>query len=272
MENQPIVNPIETTPVNLTPVNQQPVPVQTKTNLVAPILLTGLVCAVVFGIGGYYLSGQSKKTKIVQERIPITREVISNAPVVSPNPTVNHITSAITTYTYNTFSISYPKTWQVYDSVTNKNFFTKNNLTGFDHLVALQNGTNYLIIGIDTKKTGAEVGGIFTSEADRQEYLKNHDEIVINGDKFFLWKGDTRLSVLTDPKREAGIYALASLSKYVPDKVTNERKQTFNGYDDYMQMQNGSSYMVMKLSTNGNNITPAATQAEFEKVLETIHW
>lgn len=55
MENQPIANPSETTPTNSAPIVQSTASVQTKTSLVVPILLTALICAVVFGLGDYFL-------------------------------------------------------------------------------------------------------------------------------------------------------------------------------------------------------------------------
>lgn len=261
MENSTSSNEV---PVNTTPVGQP------KTNIV-PIIFAVVLSAIVFGFAGYYFGHQSNKA-VTQ---PIETDAITGTPntsVPNQNPTVIPASSTESTYTYNTFSFSYPKTWQLFDATTNPEFFTKSSLTGFDRLVALQNGDYYLVVGIDTQKTGAEAGGIFTSDADYQESLKNNDEININGEKFFLWKGDTRLSYLSDPNREAGIFSLASLSEYIPNKITNQQKETFNGYDDYIQNKNGYAYMFIKLSTNGNTITPPATQAEIKKILESIRW
>lgn len=280
MENQPISSSSIISAVNAEPNIQASASQHSKTNLLVPILLVVLVCAAVFGSGGYFLGKMSQNSNLVQENDSIlTAAPISTSTLtptvtsaISSVPTASPKISTETTYTYNTFSITFPKTWQAYDSTINKDFFSKNNLNGFDHLVALQNDDNYLVIGIDDEKTGAEAGGIFASETDFQEYLNNHDEIMIDGDKFFLAKGDASLNALSDPDREAGIFSLASLSKYIPNKVTNEQKQTFNGYDYYMQTLNKSAYMIIKFSKNGNDITPFATQAEFKKVLETIHW
>jgi len=245
------------------PVFPSPVPVrQINKSLVIVISLVFLLMAgglVYLGYQNYQL--QQKLNRLLEQQVQ-----------PSPTPTTSSPSSAETTYTYKTFSLSYPKTWKTSDSITNSEFFTKNNLKGFDHMVLLQNGDYYLVIGIDTHKTGAEVGGIFTSDVDYQDYLKNHDEVDISGKKFFLWKGDTQLNTLTDPNREAGIYALASLSEYIPNKVTNEQNQTFNGFDDYIQNKSGYSYMFIKLSKNGNNITPTSVQREIVGILEAINW
>ena len=108
--------------------------------------------------------------------------------------------------------------------------------------------------------------------SDYQNYLKNHDEIMIGGKKFFLWKGETKLNALTNSDREAGTYALASLSEYIPNKVTNAQNQKFNGYNDYIQNKNGSAYMFIKISDGSAELTPSSTQAEIKQILESITW
>lgn len=251
----------ESAPTQPTSVSPIPVKQNNKSLIIAFVLVFLLMAS-----GLVYLGYQNYQ---LQKRLD---QLLGQQISPSPTPTTGSPSPTQTTYTYKTFSLSYPQTWQASDSVTNSEFFSKNNLKGFDHMVLLQNGDYYLVVGIDTHKTGAEVGGIFTSDADYQDYLKNHDEVTITGKKFFLWKGDTRLSALTDPNREAGIYALASLSEYIPNKVTNEQNQTFNGFDDYIQNKSSYSYMFIKLSKNGNDITPLSIQAEIKGMLETIDW
>lgn len=273
MEDQTPPTTTEVNPADTAPINPTANPTQTKSNVMVPVLLVLLVSAAVFGIGGYYFGSQPKGTEMVQKDVPtVEKDTVTSVPTDTLTPTASTVDTTDATYTYNSFSISYPKTWQTYDSVANKEFFTANNLTGFDHFVALQNGNSYLVIGIDTHETGAEVGGVFVSDADLQEYLKNHDEILINGEKFFFYKGETSLSAMTDPNRESGIYAFAALSKYIPNKMQNVQGQTANGYDDYFQTQSGSSYMVMKFTTGEAGTTPSAIQKEFVKALQTVHW
>src|SRR3989344_770901 len=62
MKNQPITN----SDVNPVPVNQPPLSPKSKINLANPIVLSALVSAVIFGVGGYYfgrLSDSSQTTK-----------------------------------------------------------------------------------------------------------------------------------------------------------------------------------------------------------------
>ena len=98
MENQPITNSSETTPINSAPIVQSPTPIQTKTNLVVPILLTVLVSAIVFGVGGYFLgksiSGNTQEPVAVSnpQNLPTpTITTVPNSPTLMAtiDPTAN---------------------------------------------------------------------------------------------------------------------------------------------------------------------------------------
>lgn len=109
MENQPITNSPETIPVNSVPISQPTVPLQTKTKLVVPILSTILVCAVVFGLGGYYLgvkqNGVSNNEQKPLETVtpsPSTQN-ITNSPTVVPSTTTQS-----KTYDAKFLSFNYP--------------------------------------------------------------------------------------------------------------------------------------------------------------------
>jgi len=257
--------------------NTQPIINQVEKNKINYLLIFGvvLVCFFVFGVGGYFLgkrSVQIQKNNLNDTRFPTTTPEVSNQnPYFPPENQSNDKL----TYTYGSFSFSYPKTWQLSEYTTNPSFFVQNKISGsFDHLVLLQNGDYYLLIGIDTHKAKAEVGGIFVSDAEYQDYVKNRDEISIQGKRFFLWKNHTSLTQWNDPQKEVGIYSLASLSEYIPNKVTNNENKTFNGYDDYIQNKNGNSYMFIKLSKtgSGDELTPASIQSDIIKILESIKW
>jgi len=248
--------PVQSTSVSPIPVKQNNKPL---TTLLALVFLVMFISLIYLGFQNYQL--QKNLDQLLSQQVSI-----------SPTPVTAPPSLAQSTYTYKTFSLSYPQTWRASDSVTNSEFFSKNNLDDFDHMVLLQKNDYYLFIGIDTHKPGSEVGGIFLTDADYQDYLNNHDEVTIAGKKFFLWKGDRHLSALTDPNREAGVYTLASLSEYITDKVTNEQNQTFDGFDDYIQNKSNNSYMFIKFSENGNDITPLLIQAEIKGILETIDW
>lgn len=78
MENQPVTNPSE----NSTLPSQPPVAVQTKTSLIVPILLTVLISAAVFGVGGYYFGKKSLPTNTTQYQAET-----SPNPSIIPSPT-----------------------------------------------------------------------------------------------------------------------------------------------------------------------------------------
>lgn len=89
MENQPITSPSDiASPNPAAVVNQPSIPPQTKTNVMLPVLITFLVTAVLFGLGGYYLGKQSPTAQTVTEDIqnlPIpTSSPVLNGPTVSP--------------------------------------------------------------------------------------------------------------------------------------------------------------------------------------------
>lgn len=119
MENQPILNPLETTPINSNsaPINQVPAPAYAKTNLLVPILLTLLVSAVVFGFGGYYLGKHSPNNSqqyISNQNVPIT-----NVPEASPtqymqSPSAVPTKASLKTYTskLEKLSFQYPSDWK----------------------------------------------------------------------------------------------------------------------------------------------------------------
>lgn len=120
MENQPITNPSETTPISSAPVVQPSAPIQTKTNLVMPILLTVLVCAIIFGFGGYYIGKQSSIGQQLTSGGQNTSGVILPS---SPSPALTTPTSTtvnaldnmkVYTNTAFNFSFQYPSDLFVY--------------------------------------------------------------------------------------------------------------------------------------------------------------
>ncbi|HEX7017538.1 MAG TPA: hypothetical protein VF209_01365 [Patescibacteria group bacterium] len=176
-------------------------------------------------------------------------------------------------YSHESFKFSYPSNWTLSDTQTNKVFFDQNNLDGFDHGVLLEKKGEMLFIGIDQGSSGAEVGGIFTSDQEFTEYLKFRDEVTIQGKKYYLFKNATPFSALTDQNRSAGIFGAASLAEYIPNKVNNQGK-VFNGYNDYIMDKNGRSYLFAKFSKNGASDQPTNVeiQQELIEILKSISW
>lgn len=179
-------------------------------------------------------------------------------------------TAAATKYTSGTFSFNYPEGWIVIDGKDNPSYFSEKGLAGFDQLIMLEKQGNYLFIGSDNS-VDAEVGGIFTSDAEYQEYLQRRTPVMIGQDQFYLLKSDSAMSQLTSPDQSAGIFGIASFSEYQQNKVTNDQQQTFNGFSDYIE-KNGKGYVFVKLSDVGNVMTPEPIQSELVSILSTIQW
>ena len=273
MENQTNIGDQNTQQIGQNPINQPIAPSEKpKTNY---LLFGGIIlaCFVVFGFGGYYFGKRSSNTStIVPSDIPRAGEM--NTPTQSIYPTTTPVISTESTYTYNTFSFMYPKTWTLFDTTSNKEFFTKNRLDGFERGIILEKGDYLLFIGVNKYASGVEAGGIFVTDTGFQEWKNNRDELAIQGKQFYLWKNHTPLATLTDPGTHSGIFGIASLSEYIPNKTTNEQNKTFNGWEDYIQNKNGYSYIFVKLSKtgSGNPVTPVSLQSELQDILETIKW
>lgn len=120
MENQSTTNPSEATSINSVPIVQPSTPIQTKTSLVVPILLTLLVCAVVFGFGGYYFGKMSSEPqKINSDSLVVTQSPTPSTIVVTPtsNPVVSQSTDYFGWSSYTNqgalYEIKYPSGWRV---------------------------------------------------------------------------------------------------------------------------------------------------------------
>lgn len=118
MENQSITNPSETTPINSVPIVQPYAPVQTKTSLVMPILLTVLVSGILFGVGGYYLGKQlsdSAQQLVANQNQPATAMPKISPTEVLPSPIDTPTPVSLTTYTssFEKLSFKYPSNWKI---------------------------------------------------------------------------------------------------------------------------------------------------------------
>lgn len=182
------------------------------------------------------------------------------------------------TYSDGTFSISYPYSWTLHDSASNAFFMSQNNVQGFENIVALENTDTLLVIG-SNPQTESEVGGIFTSNGEFQAFVEMYDQISIQGSRYYLWKYQhslqdwIRQSAQKNQLGGAGIFSLGSVSKYISNKVTNERGQSFNGYDVLLKI-NQREYLVVIFSkkNKGVTLTPPETQKEIKAILESIIW
>ena len=168
MENQMNVGNQNTQQVGQNPVSQPSItPEKPKTNYLVIVGIV-LVYFVVFGFGGYYFGKRSSNTStIVPSDIPRTGE--TNTPTQLIYPTTTPVISTESTYTYNTFSFMYPKTWTLFDTTSNKEFFTNNRLDGFERGIILEKGDFILFIGVNKYASGGEAGGIFVTDTEFQE-------------------------------------------------------------------------------------------------------
>lgn len=174
-----------------------------------------------------------------------------------------------TQYTSDTISFSYPADWTMVNSNVNPDYFTEKGIIDFDHKLMLEKDGYYLFIGTDDTPA-VEVDGVFSSEAMYQEFVNKRTAIQIGADLFYLNNADTALSALTDPNRSAGIFGIASLSEFQPNKVSGEQGM-LNGFSDFIK-KNGKGYLFIKLSDMGNEVTPQPIQSELVAILGTIQW
>lgn len=182
--------------------------------------------------------------------------------------------SVYSTYTYKTFSFSYPKTWKMFDTDNNPTFFTKNRLIGFIHGIAVEKEDYLLFIGVMDKPV-TEVGGTFITDQEFQNFKKERDELIIQGKPFYLSKRHSPLQVMTDPNTNTGIWGFASLSEYTPNSTIFGHNRIM-GYSDIIKEKNGLSYLFIKFKSladiSDSYVTPTHIQKEIAGIIETIRW
>ncbi len=115
MENQTNTSNQNSQPVGQNPVTQQTVLDKPKTNF-AVVFVVGLVCSLVFGVGGYYLGKQSTSSKSYSNN-----QQTQVAPTAIPEKELEVVPSPNTvqesTYSNQYFSFTYPKTWQIDNTI-----------------------------------------------------------------------------------------------------------------------------------------------------------
>lgn len=117
MENQSVASSPENNPVNPAPISQPSTPIQSKTSLFVPVLLTILISAVVFGLGGYYLG---TRTTIQQQLVNQDQQAPnSQTPNVTSSPSVS-----LKKYTssFEKLSFQYPSDWKLSPTQPQSNF------------------------------------------------------------------------------------------------------------------------------------------------------
>ncbi len=262
MENQPITNPSDISTTDPAVVNQPFTSPQTKTNFVMPILVTLLVGAVVFGFAGYYLGALSNLTNTPQQIVTET----NNAIIPSSTPTMSPDVPTESSYTYNSFSFSYPNDWKFSSKNDDVNFPLKDRLTFDDEVIAISNGEIHLIVNISVADQ-LEAGGIFGSDKEYEEYISMHDKVAIQGSTFYLTR--SHLSISSLEEEHSGPATWGALSEYVPNKTTGSGN-IFKGYEQIIK-RNGYRYNFIIVGQQ-EGVTPYAIQSDLKKILESIKW
>ena len=266
MENQINVGDQNTQQIEQNPVNQPVLtPEKPKTNY---LLIGGLVlvCFVLFGFGGYYLGKQSDKTENLTTG---NYSLPTNTPITSTQPAYPSTTpsaSIKSTYTYSSFSFSYPKDWRFISKKDDTNFPLKSRLIFDEEVVAVEKDDIYLIVNIS--KTGQlEAGGIFIDDKDYNEFISTRDKVMINGSTFYLTKNHPSISVLEEA--HSGPAMWGALSEYIPNKVTGSGN-VFRGYEQIIK-RNGYMYNIIVVGQKEEN-TPTPIQSDIKEILESIKW
>lgn len=265
--------------LNSSPVELESVPTsqdtKTKTKRTLFYLLVIVLLLMIIGIGIYIIQ---KMERSVEENAMIVSSVTQTpreeAPTPSTFPSITTTKANKDRYSRGSFSFTYPASWVLLESDSGNEIFTDEILNIFDNSIALESERMYLLIGINATNDGS-AGGIFISENDFNEYLQTHDELAIQGERFFISTTNLTILSLTDPTREDGLATMTSVSKYIPNKVTTDQNITYNGYEDVIKNKNNYDYTFIKVSKNRtlpSETTPSAIQNELKSILESITW
>lgn len=117
MENQtPIGTPNSLQTDQSSSVNQQPAFIQQKT-IFLPIAITAVICAILFGIGGYYLGKQSFAPREENTQSEVSPQPTQSKQVTLPSSTPD-ITSSTTSKPVNKITYKLPSGWQTIKDTT----------------------------------------------------------------------------------------------------------------------------------------------------------
>lgn len=176
MENQPIANSSNNFPVNSAPLTQSPIPSQTKVNLLIPMVLTVLVSAVIFGLGGYYLGRQSTRSANLpssETQNPLATSVPTSA---TKSDWVSY-TSAVGSY-----SLQYPKTWKFSDyNGIYQDHTTFNNQVNNPNEMSYEKPTNYIFGEIKVMTANAMRGESWKDLA-QEEFFNPQSKFWLTGE------------------------------------------------------------------------------------------
>lgn len=271
MESKPNINSSDILSANPPNYSLQP-----KTNLLLPLALSILASAVVFGLGGYYSGRQSNQNDLPQQIL-----TDAGCSTVTPltNPSMNPKISTKSTYSYNSFSISYPKDWKFSSKKNDINFPLKDMLYHEEEAVLINNGGDiYLFIIINKAEQSSTETAISSNEQyekflymrDYEEFISMHDKIMIQGSTFFLAKNHSSFSFIEKSHAGASVWtALSALHEAYPF-YTNESENVIKGYSQTIT-KNGLNYKFVILGEK-EGATPVETQSALKKIIESIQW
>ncbi|MCA9382031.1 hypothetical protein KC660_01330 [Candidatus Dojkabacteria bacterium] len=235
----------------------------------AGIVLGAVLLIVGLGFAGYYYGTKQNAEKPANETTNTSNQT-QNTNESAANDNSTNEKAKSTTYTYKTFSFEYPDTWNVFDSKSNPDFFTENNLDIYDFGVIAQQEDYMLFFAInDTQNLHG--GGIFLTSDEEETFKSVRTKLSIQGEEFYLGKEHFLLSNLTSEDATLPVNQ-STLEQFQAKKVTNDNG-TFNGYTETIE-KGSYDYLIEKIysGTSSNVLTPEAVQQEMVDILETIKW
>jgi len=111
MENQSSVSTSNFQQTVQPAINEQLAPIQQKTNPL-PIAITAIMCAILFGLGGFYLGMQSSGAQKIIGNIqtpPISSPSPNSSSSPTTTPTISNPTASWETYADSEYSFKHPK-------------------------------------------------------------------------------------------------------------------------------------------------------------------
>jgi hypothetical protein len=172
-------------------------------------------------------------------------------------------------FTLNSFSLYYPQDWSFQELSDSETFPLKDRLSTIysdGHAIALEKNGVTLIIAIEPENQGG-TQGIFLNDTHFNDFLAQHDEIIIDNNIFYLNKSHSSYdSLLT---AASGPYAWSSLSEYIPELITDSGR-VYRGYEGIIKRNGYSHNVIVAGQTEG--LTDPNLQSEMIGILESITW
>jgi hypothetical protein len=175
----------------------------------------------------------------------------------------------INKFSYMNFSLNYPKNWVLLEMSKTSSFPLQTRLSPLyknDKVIALKNGSIYLIITIEKEKD-CSAGGIFINQQYYEKFVSERDKLSITQTTFYLNRDYSSISSLEGS--EGGPYMWSAWSEFIPEKVTGSGTVS-RGYENVVK-RNGYMYNLIIVGNNRGTTSPLI-QSEIVSILESINW